>query len=126
MFDEDPALFRRGLESWIANAPDRLIAVIDVTDQACLAVVRGYPNVEVIINPAAGKRPGLVASATVDAADLRSVATAAGDFPHAARPAASAASPTQESRLFFARYASSSRRRRFANVPRRPAPPAPD
>ena len=61
VFDEDPALFRRGLESWIANAPDRLIAVIDVTDQACLAVAREYPNVDVIINPAAGKRPALVA-----------------------------------------------------------------
>ncbi|MSU51354.1 MAG: glycosyltransferase [Opitutus sp.] len=64
VFDEDPALFRRGLESWIANAPDRIIAVIDVTDRACQAVARDYPSVEVIINPAAGKRPALVAGVT--------------------------------------------------------------
>ena len=31
VYNEDPVLFRRAIESWIANRPDRIIAVIDVT-----------------------------------------------------------------------------------------------
>lgn len=66
VFDEDPALFRRALKSWLANRPDRLIAVIDVTDNRCLAVAREYPRVEVVVNHTPGKRPALAAG--VDAA----------------------------------------------------------
>src|SRR5687768_765337 len=57
VFDEDPALFRRALESWIANEPERIIAVIDISDAACLAVARDYEGVEVIVDPSPGKRP---------------------------------------------------------------------
>ena len=70
VFDEDPALFRRALESWIANGPDRIIAVIDVADHRCLAVAREYPAVDVLINHQAGKRPGLAAGVAASRTDI--------------------------------------------------------
>lgn len=70
VFDENPVLFRCALESWIANAPDRIIAVIDVTDNACLAVAREYPEVEVIVDHAPGKRPKLVAGVAAAETDI--------------------------------------------------------
>src|SRR5690349_17959064 len=38
VYNEDPQLFRMAIESWIANGPDRIIAVVDVTDTACMAI----------------------------------------------------------------------------------------
>ncbi|MFN8566770.1 MAG: glycosyltransferase [Kouleothrix sp.] len=67
VYNEDPALFRRALDSWIANAPDRIIAVIDVTDTTCMAIAHTYPQVTVIPIDIPGKRPALAAG--VDAAD---------------------------------------------------------
>ena len=59
VYKEDPILFRRAIESWIANGPDRIIAVIDVTDAACMEVARTFPQVEVLPIDVPGKRPAL-------------------------------------------------------------------
>src|SRR5689334_19194911 len=48
VYNEDPSLFRRAIESWLANEPDRIIAVIDVTDTRCIEIAAEYPLVEVI------------------------------------------------------------------------------
>src|SRR3989344_3159675 len=36
VYNEDPDIFERALESWISNNPDEIIAVIDYTDTACV------------------------------------------------------------------------------------------
>ncbi|MBC8076073.1 MAG: glycosyltransferase [Chloroflexales bacterium] len=61
VYNEDPVLFRKALESWIANEPERIIAVIDVTDVACMAIAREYSRVEVLPIDIPGKRPALAA-----------------------------------------------------------------
>lgn len=71
VYMEDPDLFRRALDSWIANAPDRIIAVVDVTDVTCMEIARAYPEVEVIPIDLPGKRPALAAG--VDATDTEIV-----------------------------------------------------
>ena len=67
VYNEDPELFARAVESWLANGPNRVIAVVDVTDQACMRVARRYPLVEVIPNAVPGKRHKLATG--VDLAD---------------------------------------------------------
>jgi hypothetical protein len=67
VYMEDPDLFRRALDSWIANAPDRIIAVVDVTDTTCMEIARAYPEVEVIPIDIPGKRAALAVG--VDATD---------------------------------------------------------
>src|SRR4051794_15891705 len=59
VYMEDPDLFRRALDSWIVNRPDRIIAVVDVTDTTCMEIARAYPEVEVIPFDIPGKRPAL-------------------------------------------------------------------
>src|SRR5262245_16562667 len=60
-------LFRRASECWIDNAPERIIAVIDVTDTRSMEVARGYPQVEILVIDIPGKRPALAMG--VDASD---------------------------------------------------------
>jgi hyaluronan synthase len=67
VYNEDPVLFRRAIESWIANKPNRIIAVIDVTDTTCMEIAGEYAEVEVIPIDIPGKRPALAAG--VDATD---------------------------------------------------------
>jgi len=71
VYNEDPVLFRRAIESWIANGPDRIIAVVDVTDTTCMEIARSYPGVGVIPIDIPGKRPALAAG--VDASDTEIV-----------------------------------------------------
>lgn len=62
VYNEDPDLLRRALDSWIVNQPDRIIAVIDVTDTVCMELVQNeYPQVEIIPIEEPGKRPALAA-----------------------------------------------------------------
>jgi cellulose synthase/poly-beta-1,6-N-acetylglucosamine synthase-like glycosyltransferase len=61
VYNEDPVLFRRAIESWIANKPNHIIAVIDVTDTQCMAIASEYPNVEVLPIDIPGKRAALAA-----------------------------------------------------------------
>jgi hypothetical protein len=46
------------IESWLANAPNRIIAVVDVTDTRCMQIAREYAQVEVmpIDVPASARR----------------------------------------------------------------------
>jgi cellulose synthase/poly-beta-1,6-N-acetylglucosamine synthase-like glycosyltransferase len=67
VYNEDPVLFQRAIESWIVNKPDRIIAVIDVTDTRSMDVARGYSEVEIIVIDIPGKRPALAMG--VDASD---------------------------------------------------------
>lgn len=59
VYNEDPVLFRKAIESWIANKPDRIIAVVDVTDTTCMAIAAEYPQVDVIPIDIPGKRAAL-------------------------------------------------------------------
>ena len=61
VYNEDPVLFRRAIESWIANKPDRIIAVIDVTDTTCMQIAAEYPQIDVIPIDIPGKRAALAA-----------------------------------------------------------------
>ena len=70
VYQEDPALFRRAIESWIANKPDRIIAVIDVTDTTCIAIAASYPQVEVVPIGVPGKRPALALGVDLTSTDL--------------------------------------------------------
>jgi glycosyltransferase involved in cell wall biosynthesis len=70
VYKEDPALFRRAIESWIANGPDHIIAVIDVTDEACMAVAREYPQIDVLPIDLPGKRAALAMGVNATATDI--------------------------------------------------------
>src|SRR5262245_36744823 len=70
VYNEDPALFRRALDSWIANMPDRIIAVIDVTDTTCMEIAHSYPQVDVIPIDIPGKRPALAAGVDATTTEL--------------------------------------------------------
>jgi hyaluronan synthase len=60
VYKEDPVIFRQAIESWRANRPDEILAVIDVTDKACIEIASEYPDVTVMITDKPGKRPALV------------------------------------------------------------------
>lgn len=70
VYNEDPVLFRRALESWLANRPEQIIAVIDVTDVTCMAIARSYPEVRVIPIDIPGKRPALAAGVDAASTDI--------------------------------------------------------
>src|SRR5690242_9758217 len=70
VYNEDPVLFRRALDSWAANQPDRIIAVVDVTDTVCMEIARGYPGVDVIPIDIPGKRPALAAGVAASRTEL--------------------------------------------------------
>jgi cellulose synthase/poly-beta-1,6-N-acetylglucosamine synthase-like glycosyltransferase len=70
VYNEDPVLFRRAIESWLANAPDRIIAVIDVTDTRCMEIAAEYPAVDVIPIDIPGKRPALAAGVDASTTDI--------------------------------------------------------
>jgi cellulose synthase/poly-beta-1,6-N-acetylglucosamine synthase-like glycosyltransferase len=67
VYNEEPALFRLAIESWLLNGPDRIIAVVDVTDEACMAIAHSYAEIDVIPIDIPGKRAALAAG--VDAAN---------------------------------------------------------
>jgi cellulose synthase/poly-beta-1,6-N-acetylglucosamine synthase-like glycosyltransferase len=71
VYNEDPVLFRKAIESWLVNKPNRIIAVIDVTDTTCMAIAAEYAQVEVIPIDIPGKRAALAAG--VDATDTEIV-----------------------------------------------------
>jgi len=70
VYNEDPALFRLAIESWIANGPQAIIAVIDVTDTACMAVAAEYPQVQILPIDVPGKRAALAAGVDATATEL--------------------------------------------------------
>lgn len=71
VYNEDPVLFRRAIESWIANKPDRIIAVVDITDTTCMAIAEEYyPQVEVIPIDIPGKRAALAVGVDASTTEL--------------------------------------------------------
>lgn len=70
VYNEDPVLFRLAIASWIANQPDRIIAVIDVTDTQSQEVAREYPQVEIMLIDLPGKRPALAMGIDVTTTEI--------------------------------------------------------
>ena len=70
VYEEDPVIFRRAIESWRVNQPDEIITVIDVTDQACIDIAYEYPDVTVIVTAVPGKRPALVDGILASTTDI--------------------------------------------------------
>jgi cellulose synthase/poly-beta-1,6-N-acetylglucosamine synthase-like glycosyltransferase len=58
VYQEEPVLFVRALESWMANDPAEIVLVIDVTDTVCQEIASRYP-VTVIVTDVPGKRDAL-------------------------------------------------------------------
>ena len=58
VYQEDPEIFARAIESWLANEVAEVVLVIDVTDKACQEIAARYP-VTVVITDVPGKRDAL-------------------------------------------------------------------
>lgn len=63
VYNEDPALFRRALISWMANGPHEIIAVIDSTDSKCIKEFQDFSGqfdrARLMITEKPGKRAAL-------------------------------------------------------------------
>ena len=63
VYNEDPEFFRQALESWKANNPLEIIAVIDYTDKACIKEFeefsQQFDQAKLIVTEKPGKRPAL-------------------------------------------------------------------
>lgn len=67
VYNEDPQLFRTALDSWAANLPQQLIAVIDYTDTDCIAVFHEFVSqhhnrdidFQLVVTQKPGKRAAL-------------------------------------------------------------------
>lgn len=63
VYNEDPKIFKLALDSWQANSPDEIIAVIDKTAEPCIKIfsnfARGKPGAKLIITTKPGKRAAL-------------------------------------------------------------------
>jgi len=63
VYNEDPSVFERALESWISNKPDEIIAVIDHADGVCIERFKKFQeenkNSTLIITERPGKRGAL-------------------------------------------------------------------
>ena len=63
VYNEDPALFKKALESWEASHPDELIAVIDQRDIPCIEVFKEFAAkkfwAHLVVTSIPGKRPAL-------------------------------------------------------------------
>ncbi|MBI2832136.1 MAG: glycosyltransferase [Chloroflexi bacterium] len=63
VYNEDPRVFRMALESWRANKPDEIIAIIDYTDENSIKEFKSFqaefPGAKLIITEKPGKRPAL-------------------------------------------------------------------
>lgn len=69
VYNEDPQTFRNALESWLANGPNEIIAIIDYTDEICIQEFRkfeeacaatGAVTTRLIVTRKSGKRAALV------------------------------------------------------------------
>jgi N-acetylglucosaminyltransferase len=63
VYNEDPTLFKKALESWEASHPDELIAVIDQRDIPCIEVFEEFAAkkfwAHLVVTSHPGKRPAL-------------------------------------------------------------------
>jgi cellulose synthase/poly-beta-1,6-N-acetylglucosamine synthase-like glycosyltransferase len=69
---ENPVLFRRAIESWIANRPNQIIVVVDLADTSgvCEAVAREYTQVKTLFGSVPGKRAALAAGVDASSTDI--------------------------------------------------------
>ena len=58
VYQEDPEIFARAIESWLANEVEEVVLVIDATDLACQQIAARYP-VTVVVTDVPGKRDAL-------------------------------------------------------------------
>jgi hyaluronan synthase len=63
VYNEDPSVFYKALQSWVLNNPYEIIAVIDFTDTACIETFKRFshtvPNATLVLTKTPGKRPAL-------------------------------------------------------------------
>ena len=63
VYNENPKIFSQAVESWARNKPNEIIAVIDYTDKACIAVFKDFVkknrSAHLIITKTPGKREAL-------------------------------------------------------------------
>src|SRR3989338_2972369 len=63
VYNENPKIFSQAVESWARNKPNEIIAVIDYTDKACIAVFKNFikknRSAHLIITKTPGKREAL-------------------------------------------------------------------
>ncbi len=65
VYDEDPELLRRALLSWLVNAPEEIILVIDASDKKSIEACRGFvkknplADIRIAITDTPGKRAAL-------------------------------------------------------------------
>ena len=64
VYNEDAKTFRKALDSWEANSPDEIIAVIDASDQECIKTFREFSHrkgwAKLVITAKRGKREAIV------------------------------------------------------------------
>lgn len=63
VYNEDPDVFTKALESWKKNDPKEIIAVIDYTDTTCIKIFKNFkksfPHAVLIVTKIPGKRQAL-------------------------------------------------------------------
>ncbi len=74
VYNEDPDVFERALRSWQANRVDEIIAVIDWSDETCIAIFKrfaeGFPGAKLLIIEEPGKRPALAMGIRAATSDI--------------------------------------------------------
>lgn len=63
VYNEDPVIFERALASWKENGVAEVVAVIDYTDETCIAIFkefsRSFTGARLVVTKTPGKRPAL-------------------------------------------------------------------
>lgn len=63
VYNEDPTIFLAAINSWQANNPSEIIAVIDASDKDCIAIFKKFSqdksHCKLIVTDIPGKRPAL-------------------------------------------------------------------
>jgi cellulose synthase/poly-beta-1,6-N-acetylglucosamine synthase-like glycosyltransferase len=64
VYNENPQIFKRALDSWEANSPDEVIAVIDRSDKNCIEVYKEFSRnkkwAKLLVTAKRGKRQAIV------------------------------------------------------------------
>lgn len=64
VYNENPQIFKRALDSWEANSPDEVIAVIDRSDKNCIDVYKEFSRnkkwAKLLVTAKRGKRQAIV------------------------------------------------------------------
>lgn len=63
VYNEDPVIFQQALTSWKDNGVAEIVAVIDYTDETCIAIFKkfseSFPGARLVVTRTPGKRPAL-------------------------------------------------------------------